>query len=232
MVGRLRIGCQTYTWEMLGADWSGTPDDIIAAVAAAGYDGVEFANAMIGDYLRASDRFATALDRHGWACPGRGDVHHQNADDNTPRHRGARLRGAMFPGKHRPVRASRMVANRRNASGISVFEHSPMETNSAVGSRSATGIKGFGRDGLLREASRRGRASCVKFVPMRYVWPAANRAKSSTTPTCRPSRTAPSGINSSNDIHDSSKSSHWPASQTRFASGLRISWQTWHHGRS
>ena len=28
---------------MLGADWSGTPDDIIAAMASAGYDGAELA---------------------------------------------------------------------------------------------------------------------------------------------------------------------------------------------
>lgn len=68
MIRRLRIGCQTYTWEMLGADWTGTPDDIIGAVGSAGYDGVEFANAMIGGYLNAPDRFAAALERSGIAC--------------------------------------------------------------------------------------------------------------------------------------------------------------------
>ena len=58
MPSQFRIGCQTYTWEMLGGDWSGTPDDIIAAVAAAGYDGVEFSNTMIGGYVAAPERFS------------------------------------------------------------------------------------------------------------------------------------------------------------------------------
>jgi sugar phosphate isomerase/epimerase len=53
---------------MLGADWSGTPDDIVAVVASSGYDGVEFSNAMIGDYLGAPDRFAAALEKSGIAC--------------------------------------------------------------------------------------------------------------------------------------------------------------------
>ena len=67
MARQLRIGCQTYTWEMLGADWPGTPDDILAAVAAAGYDGVEFSNAMIGEYEGAPESFAAALGRYGLA---------------------------------------------------------------------------------------------------------------------------------------------------------------------
>jgi inosose dehydratase len=63
MIGR--IGCQTYTWEMLGPDWRGSPDDILDMVSAAGYDGVEFSSAMIGDYVRSPDRFASALARRG-----------------------------------------------------------------------------------------------------------------------------------------------------------------------
>lgn len=59
------IGCQTYTWEMLGASWQGAPDDILDAVAAAGYAGVEFSNAMIGPYADAPDRFQAALERRG-----------------------------------------------------------------------------------------------------------------------------------------------------------------------
>jgi inosose dehydratase len=62
-----RIGCQTYTWEMLGRDWRGSPDDILDMVSAAGYDGVEFSNAMIGDYARSPDRLAAALARRGLA---------------------------------------------------------------------------------------------------------------------------------------------------------------------
>jgi sugar phosphate isomerase/epimerase len=55
------IACQTYTWEMLGASWQGSADDILDAVSAAGYAGVEFSNAMIGAYWDAPDRLATAL---------------------------------------------------------------------------------------------------------------------------------------------------------------------------
>ena len=62
-----RIGCQTYTWEMLGLAWRGTPDDILDLVSEAGYDGIEFSNAMIGDYLGSPDRLAAALARRGLA---------------------------------------------------------------------------------------------------------------------------------------------------------------------
>ena len=31
---QLRVGCQTYTWEMLGDAWRGGPDDLIAAAEA------------------------------------------------------------------------------------------------------------------------------------------------------------------------------------------------------
>ena len=63
-----RVACQTYTWEMLGERWGGTPDDILDAVCAAGYEGVEFSNVMIGGYLGSSGRFAAALERRGLAC--------------------------------------------------------------------------------------------------------------------------------------------------------------------
>ena len=65
-----RVGCQTYTWEMLGADWTGTPDDILDAVSRAGYEGVEFSNNMIGHYLDTPDRFASALRERKLACAG------------------------------------------------------------------------------------------------------------------------------------------------------------------
>ena len=55
------IGCQTYTWEMLGDQWIGTPTDILDAMSAAGYDGVEFSNVMIGDYFSSPDHFAADL---------------------------------------------------------------------------------------------------------------------------------------------------------------------------
>jgi inosose dehydratase len=64
----LRIGCQTYTWEMRGPDWTGTPDDILDIVAGAGYEGVEFTNNTIAGYAAAPQRFAQALRQRGLAC--------------------------------------------------------------------------------------------------------------------------------------------------------------------
>lgn len=31
MTTDFKVGCQTFTWEMLGAGWSGTADDLLAA---------------------------------------------------------------------------------------------------------------------------------------------------------------------------------------------------------
>ncbi len=63
----VRIGCQTYTWEMLGSAWRGEPDALIAAIGAAGYEGLEISDAMIGSYRQDPDGFARVLDRHGLA---------------------------------------------------------------------------------------------------------------------------------------------------------------------
>jgi sugar phosphate isomerase/epimerase len=65
-----KIGCQTYSWEMLREEWQGTPDQILESVARAGYAGVEFSNQMIGEYLAQPERFARALAQHGLACAG------------------------------------------------------------------------------------------------------------------------------------------------------------------
>ncbi len=61
----IKIGCQTYTWEMLGEQWKGSVDDILDAVAGAGYEGIEITNAMIGDYYPRPGDFAAALARRG-----------------------------------------------------------------------------------------------------------------------------------------------------------------------
>jgi sugar phosphate isomerase/epimerase len=63
----LKIGCQTYTWEMLGDAWKGDTDDLLAAIAAAGYAGIEITDAMIGRYAGDAPAFAAALARHGLA---------------------------------------------------------------------------------------------------------------------------------------------------------------------
>jgi len=58
----MKVGHQTYSWEMLGDEWRGSADDILNAVAAAGYAGVEFSNVMIGSYWDRPADFRRALD--------------------------------------------------------------------------------------------------------------------------------------------------------------------------
>ena len=61
----LRIGCQTFTWEMLGGSWTGDADDLIEAIARAGYAGIEITDTMIGHYKSRPAAFATALRDRG-----------------------------------------------------------------------------------------------------------------------------------------------------------------------
>jgi inosose dehydratase len=61
----LEVGCQTYTWEMRGADWRGTVDEMLDAVAGAGYAGIEITNSMIREYANRPNEFATALAQRG-----------------------------------------------------------------------------------------------------------------------------------------------------------------------
>jgi len=52
---------------MLGDAWQGSVDDILAAVAAAGYQGVEITNTMIREYAGRPAEFAAALQQRGLA---------------------------------------------------------------------------------------------------------------------------------------------------------------------
>ena len=63
----LKIGCQTFTWEMLGDAWTGGPDDLVAAIAAGGYAGIEITDGMIGSYAGRAADFARRLDAVGLA---------------------------------------------------------------------------------------------------------------------------------------------------------------------
>ena len=54
----IRIGCQTYSWEMLGKKWNGRVDDILVAVAGAGYEGIEITQTMIREYAPRPAEFA------------------------------------------------------------------------------------------------------------------------------------------------------------------------------
>ena len=61
----LQIGCQTYTWEMLGDHWTGSPDDLLDAIAAGGYSGLEITDTMIGAYAGKPEAFGRALAARG-----------------------------------------------------------------------------------------------------------------------------------------------------------------------
>jgi len=61
----LKIGCQTFTWEMLGERWTGGPDDLLRSIAAGGYRGIEITDTMIGRYAARPDEFGAALEEHG-----------------------------------------------------------------------------------------------------------------------------------------------------------------------
>ncbi|UWU23483.1 sugar phosphate isomerase/epimerase (plasmid) [Rhizobium sp. CB3060] len=61
MTRDLKVGCQTFTWEMLGEAWTGTPDDLLSAISAGGYAGIEITDTMIGHYGTKPAEFAGAL---------------------------------------------------------------------------------------------------------------------------------------------------------------------------
>jgi sugar phosphate isomerase/epimerase len=61
----LKVGCQTFTWEMLGKNWNGGPDDLLEAIAEGGYAGIEITDTMIGHYADSPDNFAASLKKHG-----------------------------------------------------------------------------------------------------------------------------------------------------------------------
>jgi sugar phosphate isomerase/epimerase len=65
MTKDLKVGCQTFTWEMLGGAWTGTPDDLLAAISAGGYAGIEITDTMIGGYADRPADFEKSLKRHG-----------------------------------------------------------------------------------------------------------------------------------------------------------------------
>ena len=61
----IRVGCQTYTWEMLGPAWKGKVTDILDQVAGAGYAGIEITNTMIGEFTDSPEAFAAELAGRG-----------------------------------------------------------------------------------------------------------------------------------------------------------------------
>jgi inosose dehydratase len=66
----MKIGHQTYSWEMQGPAWRGSPDSIMDMVTVAGYAGVEFSNVMIGGYADRPAEFLKALRQRGLSPAG------------------------------------------------------------------------------------------------------------------------------------------------------------------
>lgn len=62
---RLQLGCQTYTWEMLGDRYQDGPDKLLEMIAEAGYAGIEITDRMIGHYRDRPQAFASALSQNG-----------------------------------------------------------------------------------------------------------------------------------------------------------------------
>jgi sugar phosphate isomerase/epimerase len=60
----MRLGCQTYTWEMLGDGYRDGPDALLRMIAEAGYEGIEITDRMIGDYAGRPADFTRALAAH------------------------------------------------------------------------------------------------------------------------------------------------------------------------
>jgi sugar phosphate isomerase/epimerase len=84
-MGKISVGCQTYTWEMLGKEWKGTIEDMLAAIAAAGYQGVEITNTMLGPMIKAPDTFQKLLQSYRLAFPSLGFVPRESFTDEKCR---------------------------------------------------------------------------------------------------------------------------------------------------
>lgn len=64
-MSKLQVACQTYTWEMLGADWHGSVTDLLDWISAAGYAGIEITNNMIAEFAGRPEDFGSALAARG-----------------------------------------------------------------------------------------------------------------------------------------------------------------------
>lgn len=91
-MSRVRVGCQTYTWEMLGPAWQGKVTDILDHVARAGYAGVEITNTMIDGFAGRPGAFAEELESRGLALAA---FAYATTGFTDPARRGEDLAGAL-----------------------------------------------------------------------------------------------------------------------------------------
>jgi sugar phosphate isomerase/epimerase len=68
-MSNIHIGCQTYTWEMLGNSWTGSVEDMVMMISNAGYAGIEITNTMIGRYYDDPDGFKALLKTYNLDFP-------------------------------------------------------------------------------------------------------------------------------------------------------------------
>lgn len=63
-MGKIKIGCETYTWQMPGEQYKGKLDHIMGISAQAGFTGIEPETSFFGD-LADPVRMKETLDKHG-----------------------------------------------------------------------------------------------------------------------------------------------------------------------
>ena len=61
----IQIGCQTFTWEMLGDGWTGSLEDLVETISQAGYSGIEITDTMVGHFANNNTGFAKILANAG-----------------------------------------------------------------------------------------------------------------------------------------------------------------------
>jgi inosose dehydratase len=112
----LKVGCQTFTWEMLGPSWRGTADDLLDAIARAGYAGIEITDTMIGGYAGQPEAFTAALAARNltlvsFACGSESGFTLDAALDQDLRMaEGAIAFASAFPGAHVSFGSATIVA--------------------------------------------------------------------------------------------------------------------------
>jgi sugar phosphate isomerase/epimerase len=106
MATPISVGCQTFTWEMLGDGWRGTADDLLSAISRAGYAGIEITDRMIGTYRNRPEAFGKALQDQGltlvsYACGSASGFTEESAlDSDLAMAERAIAFAAAFPGAH------------------------------------------------------------------------------------------------------------------------------------
>lgn len=61
----IHVGCQTYTWEMLGEAWAGQVTDLLDWISEAGYEGIEITSNMIREFSDRPGEFVAEAQARG-----------------------------------------------------------------------------------------------------------------------------------------------------------------------